>query len=306
MDIYKISASHLEAIKEQPFQLEKEMQQLFETHLSLLTGLTLVKSEFPLKQFRFDTLAFDHEKQAFVVIEYKRDKNQSVVDQGVSYLNALLEYRDSLIVEYNEQNLGKTLKRSDVDWSQSRILFVANAFTDYQKNATNFKNLGIELIEFKRYKNDLLTVNFVERSKSAPALPQSTAPQKGENAPLANITKEIVVYDEEHLLKSSSLKTAELYERFKQAILNLDDQLELQFNKFYSSFKKEKRTIVDIVIQKSALKLYINALWGELDEPKGLARNMQNIGHYGNGDYEIILKNTDQLEYILSVIKQRL
>lgn len=75
MDIYKIRASHLEAIKEQPFQLEKEMQQLFETHLSLLTGLTLVKSEFPLKQFRFDTLAFDHEKQAFVVIEYKRDKN---------------------------------------------------------------------------------------------------------------------------------------------------------------------------------------------------------------------------------------
>lgn len=306
MDIYKISASHLEAIKEQPFQLEKEMQQLFETHLSLLTGLILVKSEFPLKHFRFDTLAFDHEKQAFVVIEYKRDKNQSVVDQGVSYLNALLEYRDSLIVEYNEQNLGKTLKRSDVDWSQSRILFVANAFTDYQKNATNFKNLGIELIEFKRYKNDLLTVNFVERSKSAPALPQSTAPQKGENAPLANITKEIVVYDEDTFYQRGSEKTIELYERFKQAILNLDNELQLVYTKFYAAFKKDKTNIVDIEIQKKALKLYINAVWGTLDEPKHIFRDVSHIGKYGNGDYEIILKNTDQLEYILSVIKQRL
>ncbi|HIW06759.1 MAG TPA: hypothetical protein H9889_05475 [Candidatus Ignatzschineria merdigallinarum] len=304
MDIYKISASHLEAIKEQPFQLEKEMQQLFETHLSLLTGLTLVKSEFPLKQFRFDTLAFDHEKQAFVVIEYKRDKNQSVVDQGVSYLNALLEYRDSLIVEYNEQNLGKTLKRSNVDWSQSRILFVANAFTDYQKNATNFKNLGIELIEFKRYKNDLLTVNYIERSRNAPALP--SIPTNGDNALLTNITKEIVVYDEETFYQRGSEKTIELYEQFKQAILNLDNELQLVYTKFYAAFKKDKTNIVDIKIQKNALKLWINAPWGTLDEPKTIFRNVSQIGHLGNGDYEIILKNTDQLEYILSVIKQRL
>lgn len=305
MDIYKISSGDLESIKEKPFKLEKEMQALFEANLTILTGLTLVKSEFPLKQFRFDTLAFDEEKQAFVVIEYKRDKSQSVVDQGVSYLNAMLEYRDSLMVEYNEQHLGRILKRNDIDWSQSRILFVANFFNDYQKNATNFKNLGIELIEFKRYHNDLLTVSFIERSKNAPALPQSIS-NPAESAPIANITKEIVVYDEETFFQSGSEMTIELFEQFKQAILNLDDQIQLVYTKLYAAFKKDKKNIVDIVMQKGALKLYINADWGTLEEPKNIFRDMRNIGCFGNGDYEIILKDTEQLEYILSVIKQKL
>ena len=305
MDIYKIGSGDLQSIKEKPFKLEKEMQALFEANLTILTGLTLVKSEFPLKQFRFDTLAFDEEKQAFVVIEYKRDKSQSVVDQGVSYLNAMLEYRDSLMVEYNEQSLGKTLKRTDIDWSQSRILFVANSFNDYQKNATNFKNLGIELIEFKRYQNDLLTVNFIERSKNAPSLPQPIS-DSAELTPLASITKEIKVYDEESFYQLGSKSTIELYERFKQAILNLDDQIELTFTKLYAAFKKDKKNIVDIVMQKGTLKLYINAVWGTLEEPKGIFRDVSNVGKYGNGDYEVTLKDTEQLEYILSVIKQKL
>ncbi|MDG9729052.1 DUF5655 domain-containing protein [Ignatzschineria sp. RMDPL8A] len=305
MDIYKIGSHELQQIKEQPFKLEKEMQALFEANLMTLTGLTLVKTEFSLKQFRFDTLAFDEEKQAFVVIEYKRDKSQSVVDQGVSYLNAMLEYKDSLMVEYNEQSLGKILKRSDIDWSQSRILFVANTFNDYQKNATNFKNLGIELIEFKRYHNDLLTVNFIERSKNAPSLPQPIS-DSAELTPLASITKEIKVYDEESFYQLGSESTIELYERFKQAILNLDDQIELVYTKYYAAFKKDKTTIVDIVMQKRTMILYINAVWGTLDDPKAIFRDMRNIGHWGNGDYEISLKDTEQLEYILSVIKQKL
>ena len=314
MDIYKIHSTDLARIKEKPFPLEKEMQTLFEENLTTLTGLTLVKSEFTLKQFRFDTLAFDEEKKAFVVIEYKRDKSTSVVDQGISYLNAMLDYRDSLVLEYNEQSLGRTLKRQEIDWSQTRIIFVANSFNDYQKNATNFKNFGIELVEFKRYHDDLLTVNFIERSKHAPELPQPNAGKTGnagniinaEATPLASIVKEIVVYDENTLYQRGSEKTIELFDRFKQAILNLDDDLQLVYNKHYASFKKDKTNVVDIEILKGTLKLYINAIWGTLDEPKDIFRNVSNIGHFGNGDYEIVLEDTEQLEYILSVIKQKL
>ena len=97
MDLYRLEGQTVQALKDVPFKLEKDMQALFETHLPQLMGWQVVKSEFRLKQFRFDTLAFDAEKQAFVVIEYKRDKNHSVVDQGVAYLNAMLEYKDSLL-----------------------------------------------------------------------------------------------------------------------------------------------------------------------------------------------------------------
>jgi len=81
MALYKIEKK-LEYIKEKPFRLEKEIQELTENNLKTIFGLEFVKSEFALNNFRIDTLAFDKEANAFVIIEYKRDKNFSVIDQG--------------------------------------------------------------------------------------------------------------------------------------------------------------------------------------------------------------------------------
>lgn len=317
MDIYHAGAK-LEALKEHPFKLEKHMQVLFEANLPTFTGLKLVKSEYVLKQYRFDTLAYEPDKSAFVIIEYKRDKNQSVVDQGVSYLNTMLEYKDSLIIEYNEQNPGHPLKRNDVDWSQSRILFVANAFTPNQKQATNFKDLGIELIEFKRYQQpgknqgDLLTVNFIQRTPQAPslltsqsALPASKAGAADKQA-LANIAKEIKDYDEPYHLEGKSQDIIELYQKYRDAIMNLDDSISIGYLKHYIAFKKDKSNVVDIKIQNQILKLWVNARQGKLNDPKHLFKDVTHIGHLGNGDYQTDIRDTQNLEYILSVIKQAL
>jgi hypothetical protein len=88
-----------------------------------LFELDLVKSEFELHGFRIDTLAFDEESRAFVIIEYKKDRNFSVVDQGMAYLNLMLNNKADFILEYNESsNSSHNLKREQVDWSQSRII----------------------------------------------------------------------------------------------------------------------------------------------------------------------------------------
>jgi len=64
-------------------------------------GLHLVKSEFSIKNKRIDTLAFDPESKAFIIIEYKRNKNISVVDQGFTYLSLMLENKADFIIEYS-------------------------------------------------------------------------------------------------------------------------------------------------------------------------------------------------------------
>jgi hypothetical protein len=88
-----------------------------------LFELDLVKSEFELHGFRIDTLAFDEESRAFVIIEYKKDRNFSVVDQSMAYLNLMLNNKADFILEYNESsNSSHNLKREQVDWSQSRII----------------------------------------------------------------------------------------------------------------------------------------------------------------------------------------
>ena len=94
--------------------MEKDIQKVFEANLYSIMGLELVKSEFTIKNKRIDTLAYDAQACAFIIIEYKRDKNISVVDQGFTYLSLMLENKADFIVEYNE-SLKRNLKREDVD-----------------------------------------------------------------------------------------------------------------------------------------------------------------------------------------------
>jgi len=296
MALYKIEKK-LEYIKEKPFRLEKEIQGLTENNLKTIFGLEFVKSEFALNNFRIDTLAFDKEANAFVIIEYKRDKNFSVIDQGYAYLSLMLNNKADFILEFNE-NLDKTLKRTDVDWSQSRVLFVSPAFTNYQREAINFKDLPIELWEIKRFEN--ITVSYEQIQKSGAQESIKTISKADKT--IDNVAKEIKVYSEQEHLENISDEIKELYEKFRSAIQNLDN-LEIKPKKKYIAFVAG-RNVIDILPQKKALKMWINMNKGELDDTKGITRDVSATGHWGNGDYEIQIKDDENLEYILSLVKQ--
>lgn len=300
MQLYQSHGQNLVELTEVPFRLEKEIQSLFEQNLSEFTGLEFVKSEFTIKNKRIDTLAYDPESNAFVIIEYKRDRNYSVVDQGVSYLNLMLEYKGDFIVEYNESQ-NKHLKRESIDWSQTRVVFVAPSFTDNQKQATNFKDFGIELWEIKRYIGGIILINPLQKTKSAPSIKQI---QQFESKEIQKISKEIKQYDEAFHLANKSDEVKELYEQFRDAILNLAPDFEINPKKLYVAFKKHKRNIVYIEIQKNQLRLTLNAKMGQLDDTKGLSRDISTIGHWGVGDYRVDVSDSENLEYILSLIKQ--
>lgn len=294
---YKINSGKLELIKENPFKLEKDLQTLTEENLKLVFGLDFVKSEFALNNFRIDTLAFDPDASSFVIIEYKRDKNFSVIDQGYAYLSLMLNNKADFILEYNE--CGKeVLKRNDVDWSQSRVIFVSPSFTTYQREAINFKDLPIELWEIKRYDNQ--TVNYSQIQTSGAQ--ESVKTISRDDAVVETVNKEIKVYTEKEHLEIASPEILELYDTFKSAITNLDG-IELKPTKKYLAFVSGSN-IADIHIQKKALKMWINMFKGELDDSKELARDVSNVGHWGNGDYELQIRDDENLEYIMSLIKQ--
>ena len=94
MSIFSIRKGKVARIKEMKFDYERNLQKLVEENLNELFGLEFVKSEFEVKgthqNLFFDTLAFDPQTNAFVIIEYKKDRNFSVIDQGYSYLAALI------------------------------------------------------------------------------------------------------------------------------------------------------------------------------------------------------------------------
>ena len=300
MQIFQQNKGQLNGLREKPFKLEKDIQKLVENNLGQVSGYKFIKSEFVVKSYRIDSLAFDEENCSFVIIEYKRDRNYSVVDQGVSYLNLMLEYKADFIIEYNESQKS-TLKRSDVDWSQSKVVFVSPSFTDFQKQSYNFKDLPIELWEIKQFENDIIVINPVKKSQSAPSIKQ--VQPKG-NSTISRVSEEIKVYTEEDHLKGKSEETVELYENYKNAILNLAPDIEIIPKKKRVSFVIKGKIFSDICIQQNNLKIWINLKKGYLDDPKKLSRDVSNLGHWGNGDYELTVSDTKNIEYILSLIKQ--
>lgn len=298
MILYNNNSNKLIQLKENSFKLEKELQQLFEVNLTSLTNWQFVKTEFSIRSNRIDTLAFDPENKSFVIIEYKRDRNYSVIDQGVSYLNLMLEHKADFIVEFNE-SLGQVLKREEVDWSQSKVIFVSASFTDFQKQSTNFKDLSIELWEVKRFENDIIFINPIKKSSSAPSI----KPIGKRNEQLEKITKEIRSLTEDDHISRVNDHISELYNQFKTSILNLSPDIEIQPKKDYIAFKKGTN-ITDITLLKRNLKMWINLKKGKLDDPKNITRDVSGIGHWGNGDYELVIEDDSNIEYIMSLVKQ--
>lgn len=287
----------LELIKELPFKLEKDIQNLTEQNMKSIFGLEFVRSEFSLNNFRIDTLAYDREASSFVIIEYKRDKNFSVIDQGYAYLSLMLNNKADFILEFNE-NSKEALKRNNIDWSQSRVIFISPNFTTYQKEAINFKDLPIELWEVKRYNNKTISYNKIQTSGSQ----ESIKTISRQDEAIEKVTKEIRVFTEQEHLEKASEGIKELYEKLKNAILNLDS-LEVKPKKLYIAFVASSN-VVDVHIQRNQIKMWLNLQKGELDDPKGICRDVSQTGHWGNGDYEIAIQTDEDLEYILSLIKQ--
>lgn len=298
MPLYKIAHKQLELVKENSFRLEKEVQEIVEVNLGSLFGLQLVRREFSLGGLRIDTLGYDKDAQAFVIIEYKKGSNYSVVDQGMSYLGLMLNNKAEFILEYNER-CNASLKRDDIDWSQSKVVFISPSFTTFQLEAINFKDLPIELWEVKRYANN--TVRFDQHKPASATASIKTVSKKSQV--VEAISREVKTYTEEGHLKVADPSVAELYNRFKELVLAISPELSVKPMKQYIAFRA-KTNITDVVVLKKSLKIFINLQKGKLEDPKKLARDVSEVGHWGNGDYQIPISTDDELEYIISLVRQ--
>lgn len=297
MDLFEITRGNtLRTIKSKPFKLERDIQSIVENNLDTLFELQFIRSEFSIKNFRIDTLSFDKSKKSFVIIEYKKGKSYSVIDQGYSYLSLMLNNKSDFILEYNE-NSNSNLKRDDVDWSQSRIIFISPNFSTYQKESINFKDLPIELYEIKKYENNSLIINQIKGDSSENISTVST-----KSSVIKKVSREVKVYSEEDIVLFGDKEIQSLYYTLRSSILDLGDVKVVPLKK-YIGFVKE-RNICSIFVQKKKIKLWINMKNGELKDGQSLMRDVSHVGHHGIGDYECHISNDDNIEYIFSLIKQ--
>lgn len=302
MPMYKKQSGKLAKIKEIPFKKEKDLQALTEAHLESIFGLQFVKTEHKVQNLFIDTLAYDPENKSFVIIEYKRDKSFSVVDQGFSYLSLMLNNKADFILTYNE-SCNKSLRREDIDWSQSRIIFIARSYTAHQQNAVNFKNMPFELWEAVQYENDLIQYRQIEVSKDAESI-DKLGNVKGE---AKKVTEEVKKYTEEDFLGTSG-ERYDLYQALKEKVLQIDGAIHPNPKRSYIAFQlgDHWRNIFYVNKLRGGFALHLpRSKPSDYDDPKGKLTYLENSQANKNTDLTALIVNNEQdLPYAQMIIQQ--
>lgn len=122
-----------------------------------------------------------------------------------------------------------------------------------------------------------------------------------------NIAKEInnedTDYNEDYHLSKAPKGIVYLYNYLKNVVCSKFD-FEIIPHKMYIAFKHNNKNVFDVKLMKSKLWLWINMPKGSLNDPKEFTRDVSNIGHWGNGDYDLTISNEQEIDYVLSLIKQ--
>jgi len=119
---------------------------------------------------------------------------------------------------------------------------------------------------------------------------------------VAVVVGSYTIEDHRHLLNAT---TGALFDAFRKAVLALDPCVSEQFMKLYVAYKAETN-FVDVVPQATKLRLALNMDFAEINDPKGLCRDVTGKGRWGNGDVEVVFSDFDQLPYVLGLVRQSL
>ena len=271
----------VEELKSQSVTIEKELQNIIEKNMQEFFGVRLLASEYKIDHGRMDSIGID-ENNCPVIFEYKRTTNENVINQGLFYLNWLLEHKANyklLVLE----TYGKEVAEK-IDWSMPSVICIASDFNKYDEEAIKQINRNISLIRYKQYGADLLLFELLNTNTVAP----------------------IEVESNEHRVQQSNDKTfseqyqnapkkfQEIYDELSEYTLGLGDDVTQNTLKLYSAFKKIKNfCTMEIYQTKVLLNFELNPDDFTLTDA---LRDIRNIGHWGCGDLQLIMKDKTEMQ----------
>lgn len=313
MKLFDITNKKVEEVEQLTFKLERDIQNLIEPNVETFFGLKFVKSEFTVDKYRVDTLCFNEETNSFVIIEYKKGNSYSVIDQGYTYLQLLLNHKSDFLLVLS-QYFNKVMKFEEVDWSQSRILFVSPSFNSYQKDSVNFKDLPFELWEIKNYSNHTVVLN-QHRSNSKESI--ETLNPNTSDSMITQVTKEVKVYTTEQHLSKTTQKIVDKWNLIHERLSTLDD-IEIIPKSPYISVMYNGKTVCYFNFMKKGIRIDIlrgnvnpdgskSKNYFDIDDPKGVST--EGSWEWKSGTmgtlYRIYIDENSDIEYTMFLINQK-
>jgi predicted transport protein len=301
MPLYQIKQQQVLQVKPTSFKNERELQRLFEENLEELLGVRFIASEFTTgdrQRGRIDSLGIDQDGTP-VIVEYKKSGKDNVINQGLFYLDWLVDHKGDFALAVQEK-LGK---ETEIDWSSPRLILVAEGFSEYDKYAVNRIGANIQLWTYRRYGDNFL---FLE---SIFATTNLKAQKKEKFMDIDTESKEDeieeVVYTLDDHLQGKPNETKILFDGLRERIFALsgDGDIIEKPNKIYISYKHGKN-FCEVQIQSNGLKMWLDIPYGELDDPNKLSRDVSKVGHHGTGTVETKLSNLSEIDVVMNLIEQ--
>ena len=264
--------------------LEKELQTVIEQNMFTFFGITFLKSEYAITNGRIDSLGLD-ENFCPVIFEYKRSTNENVINQGLFYLDWLMDHKADFKLFVIEA-LG--MESADkVDWSMPQVICIANDFTKFDEHAVNQMQRNIKLVRYRKFGKELILFEHLNAPNARPVV-ESTA-----SLPIPEHTYSQKTFI--HQYDNAPTKLQSTYQTIKDYMLSLGDDITENQLKLYVAFRKV-RNIATVEIYQSKIILHLSLDPQTVTFEKGFSRDMRSIGHYGTGDVQITINSMDDFE----------
>lgn len=295
--LFQISDSGVQELEGHSVSLEKSLQAFIEKQLEHLLGVRFLASEYLTGKAhggRIDTLGID-ENGCPVIIEYKRALNENVINQGLFYLDWLMDHRgdfELLVLKRFGEKIAET-----IEWSTPRLLCIAGDFTKYDEHAVQQISRNIELIRYRRFGEALLLLELVNATSGAGEVSSDNSKK--------SVKSQIKYATVSELLEKSDTKLSDLFEALKAFHLALGDDVQMKTLKFYFAFKRLKNfACVEVHPQAEKLLIFVKVNPDNIVLEKDFTRDVRKIGHFGTGDLEISIRSENDLERAKPLILQ--
>lgn len=229
------------------------------------------------------------ENNSPVIIEYKRSVNENVINQGLFYLDWLLDHK----AEFELMTLRKYGEQvaDAIDWSSPRLLCIAGGFTKYDEHAVQQINRNIELYQYKHYKDGFILLDLVNATTA------QTLYISEEINTIATTNRNTRVKTVSDYLDQANIELSDRFETVKAYMMALGDDVQMKILKHYIAFKRIKNfACVEIHPQTEKILLYLKVKPDSISLEQGFTRDVTNIGHFGTGDLEVTISNDEDIE----------
>lgn len=298
LKLFRLANGEATELMSSSIALEKSLQHVVEKNMETLFGVRFLASEYGTGAKhggRIDSLGLD-ENASPVIFEHKRAVNENVINQGLFYLDWLMDHRAEFKLLVMER-LGID-DANAIDWRNPRLICVASGFTRYDEHAVQQINRSIELVRYRDFAGELLALELVTSTKVEATSAADAPSPKGAGG--TSVAKTVTDY-----LDQAPPDLKDLYAELESFCEGLGDDVSKKVLKFYFAFRRLKNfACVEVHPQTKTLLVYLKVDPESVDLEAGFSRDVRNIGHFGTGELELRVSTHEQLQRALPLVLQ--